>query len=135
MAFGAAVGEMKPESDKMRELRLLLKDELSNRLDNIKFNGSDEYNSGSVLNVSILGVRAEILLHSLETRGVYVSTGSACSTHKPEPSHVLTAMGLKAKEIDGAIRLSFSRNTTAEELETAAEIIAEEAANIRRIMR
>ena len=135
MAFGAAVKEMKPEPEKMRELRLLLKDELLKRLDNVKFNGSDEYNSGSVLNVSILGVRAEILLHSLEARGVYVSTGSACSTHKPEPSHVLTAMGLKHKEIDGAMRLSFSRNTTAEEVIAAAEIIAEEAANIRRIMR
>ena len=135
MAFGAAVREMKPEPEKMRELRLLFKDELAKRLENIKFNGSDEHSSGSVLNVSILGVRAEILLHSLEARGVYVSTGSACSTHKPEPSHVLTAMGLNNKEIDGAIRLSLSRDTTADEIKTAAQIIAEEAANIRRIMR
>ena len=135
MAFGAAVREMKSEPDKMRELRFLLKEELAKRLDNIKFNGSDEFNSGSVLNVSVLGVRAEILLHSLEARGVYVSTGSACSTHKPEPSHVLTAMGLNHKEIDGAIRLSFSAKTTEEEVISAAEIIAEEAANIRRIMR
>ena len=135
MAFGAAVREMKPEPEKLNALRLLLKEELTKTLDNIKFNGSDEYNSGSVLNVSVLGVRAEILLHSLEARGVYVSTGSACSTHKPEPSHVLTAMGLNKKEIDGAIRLSFSRDTTADEVKTAAQIIAEEAANIRRIMR
>ena len=135
MAFGAAVREAGPDADRMRRLRMLMKNELLKRLDNIKFNGSDEYNSGSVLNVSVSGVRAEILLHSLEARGVYVSTGAACSTHKPEPSHVLSAMGLDAKDIDGAVRLSFSQNTTEEELISAAEIIAEEAENIRRIMR
>ncbi len=134
-AFGAAVDNMRPDAERMKRLRLLMKDELARRLENIKFNGSDEYNSGSVLNVSILGLRAEILLHSLEMRGVYVSTGAACSTHKPEPSHVLTAMGIGAKGIDGAIRMSFSQNTTEEELIEAARIIAEEADKIRRIMR
>jgi cysteine desulfurase len=108
---------------------------LSERIENIKFNGSDEYNAGSVLNVSFMGTRAEILLHSMEMHGIYVSTGSACSSHKPQPSHVLTAMGLNAKEIDGAIRISFDNSITTEQLEEAADAFAKEVAQIRRFVR
>lgn len=135
MAFGAAVREMKPEPCKLRELRLNFKKMLSDKIENIAFNGSDEYNSGSVLNVSFLGAKAEVLLHSLEVRGVYVSTGSACSSHKPQPSHVLTAMGCSAKEIDSAVRFSFDSSITEEELFAAAQITAEEVASIRRFTR
>ena len=84
--------------------------ELSKKiLENIKdttVNGTAE-NSGYVLNVSFSGIKSEVLLHSLEARGIFVSTGSACSSHKPQPSHVLTAMGVERKNIDGAIRFSF----------------------------
>ncbi|MGN0106335.1 MAG: cysteine desulfurase NifS, partial [Hominilimicola sp.] len=65
---------------------------------------------------------------------VYVSTGSACSSHKPQPSHVLTAMGLTPKEIGGSVRISFDRLTTTEEVTEAAEIIEKEVASIRRYM-
>ena len=101
---------------------------------NIKINGSDEYNSGSVLNVSFIGIKAEILLHSLEAHKIYVSTGSACSSHKPQPSHVLTAMGLDKKEINGALRISFDRLTEEADVIKAAQIIAKEVATIRRFM-
>lgn len=134
-AFGAAVEQCEINSDKMREKREYFKNLLIKRIDNIKINGSDEFNSGSVLNVSFLGLKAEILLHSLEAKGVYVSTGSACSSHKPQPSHVLTAMGCTKGEIEGAIRFSFDYTTAKEELESAAEIVANEVAQIRRFMR
>ena len=97
---------------------------VSDIIDNVKVNGSCEQNSGSVLNVSFIGIKAEILLHSLERHEIYVSTGSACSSHKPQPSHVLLAMGVEQKAVDGAIRISFSQNTTLDEIRTAAEIIA-----------
>ena len=61
-----------------------------------------------------------MLLHQLEQDGIYVSTGSACSS-KSKGSHVLTAMGLKPEEIEGALRFSFNRQNTKEEMETAAE--------------
>ena len=79
-----------------------------------------------------MGVKAEILLHAFEAKGLYVSTGSACSSHKPQPSHVLTAMGASQKEIDGAIRISFSQNTTDSEIVYASEKIADEVKNIRK---
>lgn len=134
LAFSAAASECEINIEKMREKRNLMRDLLCEKLDNVKINGSCEHNSGSVLNVSFIGIKAEILLHSLERHEIYVSTGSACSSHKPQPSHVLLAMGVEQKAVDGAIRISFSQNTTLDEIRTAAEIIAEEVSVIRRYM-
>lgn len=133
-ALAAAAENCKINSPHMTELRNKMIALLSDCPD-IKINGSAEYNSGSVLNVSFIGIKAEILLHALEAHEIYVSTGSACSSHKPSPSHVLTAMGLNQKEINGAIRISFDESTTDAEIETAAEIIKKETADIRRYMK
>ncbi len=134
LAFSAAVSECDFDIDAMRAKRSLMRDLLIEKLDNIQINGSDENNSGSVLNVSFIGIKAEILLHSLERYEIYVSTGSACSSHKPQPSHVLLAMGVSQKAVDGAVRISFSRNTTDEDIRFAAEKLACEVKNIRRYM-
>lgn len=133
-AFGAAASECSCDNSRLIEIRSKFKEKLIEKIDNIKINGCDEYNSGSVLNVSFLGIKAEILLHSLERYGVYVSTGSACSSHKPQPSHVLTAMGLNQKEIGGAVRLSFDRELTDEEIDTAVSAIEKEVKTIRKFM-
>lgn len=135
LAFGAAAKECKCDSSYLKELRNEMKRLLSERIENIKFNGADLTNAGSVLNVSFIGTKAEILLHSLEAHGIYVSTGSACSTHKPQPSHVLTAMGLSYKEIDSAIRISFDYSTNKEDIYKAAEIFEKEVKQIRRFVR
>lgn len=133
IAFGAAASECNTDNSYLVKLRNAMKEQLL-KIPDIKINGSDEYNSGSILNVSFVGIKAEILLHALEARGVYVSTGSACSSHKPQPSHVLTAMGLSKKEIEGAVRLSFDNTTTLSEITRAAQIIEEEVKSIRRYM-
>ena len=131
-SFGAAAAECDCDNTKLLKLRTLLKNKLAEKTENIKINGSDEYNSGSVLNVSFIGIKAEILLHALEARGIYVSTGSACSSHKPQPSHVLTAMGLDNREIGGAVRFSFDNGITEEDIEFTANAAAEETAKLRR---
>ena len=131
-SFGAAAAECDCDNTKLLKLRTLLKTKLAEKTENIKINGSDEYNSGSVLNVSFIGIKAEILLHALEARGIYVSTGSACSSHKPQPSHVLTAMGLDNREIGGAVRFSFDNGITEEDIEFTANAAAEETAKLRR---
>jgi cysteine desulfurase len=133
LAFAAAAKECNTDNSHLLKLRERMKEKLSS-IPHIKFNGSDEFNAGSVLNVSFVGIKAEILLHALEAEKIYVSTGSACSSHRPQPSHVLTAMGLDAKEVGGAIRLSFDRLTTEDEIDKAAQIIAKEVASIRRFM-
>ena len=71
----------------------------------------------TVLNVTFEGTRGEVLLHTLEQDGIYVSTGSACSSHKTGDSHVLSAMSMTHREIEGAIRFSFSEFNTIEEMD------------------
>lgn len=134
LAFSAAASECKTDADEMRKKRDLMKSLLMESTENILINGPDESSSGSVLNVSFIGIKAEILLHSLERHEIYVSTGSACSSHKPQPSHVLMAMGLSQEAVNGAIRISFSQNTTEEEIRFASQKIAEEVKTIRRYM-
>lgn len=133
-AFGAAAEECVCDNSELMEIRGKFKKALTENIDNIKINGCDEFNAGSVLNVSFLGIKAEILLHALETHGIYVSTGSACSSHKPQPSHVLSAMGLNQKEIGGAVRLSFDRGITDEDIYAAVSAIKKEVAAIRKFM-
>lgn len=74
-----------------------------------------------IANLSFPGLRGEILLHSLEGQGVYVSTGSACASRKNPGSHVLKAMGVKGERLEGAIRFSLSAFNTAEEIDYAVE--------------
>jgi cysteine desulfurase len=74
-----------------------------------------------IANISFPGLRGEILVHSLEGRGIYVSTGSACSSGKKPGSHVLQAMGLKEDVVEGAIRFSLSITNTEEEIDYAVE--------------
>ena len=83
--------------------------------------GSSPY----ILNAAFEDVRAEVLLHHLEQKGIFVSTGSACSSHKNTRSHVLTAMKIPNQLIDGAIRFSFSGFNTLDEVNTAVEAIKE----------
>ncbi len=136
-----AMGEVSRELDAkgnsihLKSLRTLLKTEIINRVENVKINGTDENNAGSVLNVSFPGLRSEILLHVLESRGIYVSTGSACSSHKPQKSHVLMSMGCSAAETDSAVRFSFSHMNTTQEIMRTAEVLSEEVSRLRRIMR
>lgn len=85
-----------------------------------------------IVSVSFPELRGEVLLHALERRGVYVSTGSACSSKKNRDSHVLTAMGLEKKYIGGTLRFSVSPLTTLEEVERGVEILAEEVAQLRK---
>jgi cysteine desulfurase len=87
----------------------------------------------SVLNVSFLGTRGEVILHTLEQEGIYVSTGSACSSNKKGRSHVLAAMGLKDKEIEGAIRFSFSEFNTQAEMEYTLEKVKQAVARFRKL--
>ncbi len=131
-AFGAAIKAYSYQDDRMQEFRKRFAERIMAELEDVVLNGSATDQSGSVLNLSFCGIKAEILLHALEAKGIYVSTGSACSSHKPSPSHVLTAMGKTAKEITGAVRFSFSRPLTAEEEDYAVKTVVSEVRTIRK---
>lgn len=88
-----------------------------------------------ILNVSFPGVRGEVLLHALEQREIYVSTGSACSAHKKGNNRVLAAAGVRGARQEGALRLSLCPFNTLEEMDRAAEEIGRQAAFLRRYQR
>ena len=76
-----------------------------------------------IVSVSVEGVRAEVLLHSLEDKQIYVSSGSACSSNKPAVSRTLKGIGLKQNFLDSTVRFSFSVHTTEEEIDYAADVL------------
>ena len=78
-----------------------------------------------IASISVEGVRAEVLLHALEEKGVYVSAGSACASNKPAISETLKAIGLKKELLDSTIRFSLSIFTTEEEIRFAVASVAE----------
>ena len=119
--------------DKISELKNLLKEEIVNNIEDIKLN-SPEDGVCNILNVSFKDVRGEVLLHYLEQKGIYVSTGSACSSKK-KGSHVLNAIGLNQNEIEGAIRFSLSDLNTKEEILGVVKILKESVNDLRMIIR
>ena len=119
--------------EKISNLKNLLKGEIVKNIDDIKIN-SPEDGVCHILNISFRGVKGEVLLHYLEQKKVYVSTGSACSSKK-KGSHVLNAMELTPDEIEGAIRFSLSDLNTEEEILKAAEIVRESVEDLRMIIR
>ncbi len=118
--------------EKIAKLKNLLKDEIIKNIENIKINSSDD-GVCHILNVSFSGIKGEVLLHYLEQRGVYVSTGSACSSKK-KGSHVLNEMKLTKDEIEGAIRFSLSDLNTEEEILETVKIVKESVNDLRSII-
>ena len=88
-----------------------------------------------VVSVSFRGVRSEVLLHALEDKGIYVSAGSACSAHKPQPSETLRAMGVERDLLGSTIRFSFSVFTTVEEINYTLKTLYDIIPMLRRFTR
>jgi cysteine desulfurase len=122
--------------DKMWMLKNSFIEHIKNEVKDIKVNGYEREGSAPhIANISFSGIRGEVLLHSLEQDGIYVSTGSACSSKKSSKSHVLKAMGLKEEAIEGAIRFSFSYHNTQEQIDYAIDKIKKSVKDIRKIMK
>ena len=84
-----------------------------------------------LVNLSVMGVPSEIMLHFLETKGIYVSSGSACA--KGAKSSVLAAYGLPDERIKSALRVSFSKDNTPEDIDALLEALSEGISKYRRI--
>lgn len=111
------------------------------RLEGVKINGllpAQPDGAGTaphIVSVSVSGVRSEVLLHALEEEGIYVSAGSACSAHKPQPSATLKAIGLEKELLESTIRFSFSVETTREELDYTLRAMYDKIPLLRRYVR
>ena len=121
--------------EKVAAARKYLLDGIRDTIPDVLVNGPDDPDDGIpyVLNVSFLGTRGEVILHTLEQDGIFVSTGSACSSNKKGLSYVLAAMGRNPKEIEAAIRFSFCRYNTVEEMDFVLDKVAAAVARFRRL--
>lgn len=116
-AFGKAV-QLETESaaerkEHMKMLESYFKESIFG-IEGILLN-SKENAIPNIVNISVPGIRSEIMLHFLENRGIYVSSGSACALGAK--SHVLAAMGYDSSRIDSAVRISFGRETEKEDID------------------
>ena len=96
---------------------------------------TDEQSAPHVVSVSFAGVRSEVLLHALEDQGIYVSSGSACSSNHPAVSGTLRGIGVERELLDSTLRFSFSIFTTEEEIRYCAQVLSELLPVLRRYRR
>lgn len=100
----------------------------------IKINSKLQYYySPYILSISFKGVRSEVLLHLLEEKNIYVSTGSACSSKDEKHSNVLKAIGLQIEELKGTIRFSFSEENIVDEIDYTVDNLKKSLKFLRRI--
>lgn len=127
-AFGVAVSEIDIDTNYeiVKSLNDYTKEQLS-QIDSITFI-SKENALPYILNISVKGIRSETMLHHLAQNNVYVSSGSACA--KGKPSHVLSAMGINKDSADSALRISFSKLNTKEDIDALVKHIIEGINNL-----
>lgn len=125
VAAEMAFSSLQESIEAVREVKKILLDGIL-AMPDTQLNGDGlETASPYVLNVTFKGLRSEVLLHALESKGIVVSAGSACDSKKKVGSPVLTAMGLPFAEIEGAVRFSFCRHNTADEARECLKVLEE----------
>ncbi len=135
VGFGRACelcqAEMNEDAIHLGLLREKLKDGILNRIEDVSINGSLERRLPHNLNLSFAQVDGESLLMGLHD--VAVSSGSACTTDLPEPSHVLQALGLKTELAHSSIRFGLGRFNTEEEIDYTVDRVAQVVARLREL--
>ena len=139
VGFGVATQEayeqLEDRRKHMTDIRAYCADALEVKIPEIDFNSDLEKGAFHILNIRVIGVKSEVLLHSLEEVGIFVSTGSACSSNKKHHSSTLQALGQGSDATDQAIRLSFSCEITKEAIDYFIQQLGVIAPMLRRFKR
>lgn len=137
--LGAAAREIYEDFDSKVQHLYELKEHMArglSSLEDVVLNGMETADGAPhILSASFLGVRSEVLLHTLEERNIYVSAGSACSSHKRKGSSTLTAMGMDPGQRESTLRISFSEENTLEEVDYCLGVLKEVLPMLRRYAR
>ena len=136
MAYAAQKSYDSLDDDRARmyELKRYFIDKLR-KIDEVYINGAVDAGAPNIISASFAGIRSEVLLHALEDKGIYVSSGSACASNRPHVSGTLTAIGLKKELLDSTIRFSTSVFTTKEDLDYTLENLNDIIPTLRRYTR
>jgi len=137
IGFGEAAKIIREKGNKdlkrIEKLANMLKEGIEKNIPKVKFNGHPEKRVKSTLNFSFIGLEGEAILLALATKGIYVSTGSACSEGSEETSHVLSAIGLRPEIARSSIRFSLGRFNTEEDIKVVLKELPEIIAKLREI--
>ena len=137
--LGVAADMVYTDFDKKMQHLYALKERMAeglSKLGDITINGMPlREGAPHIMSVTFHGVRSEVLLHTLEEFGVYISAGSACSSHKRKPSATLTAMGLSRADVESTVRISFCEENTFEEVDYCLEALEKTIPMLRRYAR
>lgn len=137
--LGVAAEEIYTDLDTKIEAMYELKAHFINevtRIGGVTVNGlTDKTSAPHIVSVSIQGVRAEVILHTLEDKNIYVSAGSACSSNKPAVSATLKAIGLPMELLDSTVRFSFCVDTTIEEIDYAIKVMQDVVPKLQKYTR
>lgn len=137
--LGVAAEEIYTDLDTKIEAMYALKSHFINevtRIDGVTVNGlTDKTSAPHIVSVSVQGVRAEVILHTLEDKNIYVSAGSACSSNKPAVSATLKAIGLPKELLDSTVRFSFCVDTTIEEIDYAIKVMQDVVPKLQKYTR
>jgi cysteine desulfurase len=137
VAFGKACEiankNLETDNQNLQKLRNNLEQGITERIENIIFNGDRENRLRNISNVSFKQIEGEALLINLDMQGVAVSTGSACSSGTLDPSPVIRALGHNDELARGAIRFSFGKENTQADVDYLLEILPKAVENLRRL--
>ncbi|MEY2193459.1 cysteine desulfurase family protein [Neobacillus sp. BF23-41] len=122
------------EMERMKNIHSLLRKGLA-EIEGVQIHTPTENAAPHILNFSLKGIKSEVFIHSLERKGIFVSTTSACSSKKKSPSKTLLAMGVHETQAESAIRISLSFENTREEAMTALVAFKESANQLRKVMK
>lgn len=137
VGFGAAAhrahARLAEYGTRVRALRDRLESFMLQNIPETKRNGAAEPRLPNTSNLSFAGIEGEGLLHRLDDAGICVSTGSACTAGHPQPSPVLTAMGLSPARARGAVRFSLGLDNTDEDVDALVGLIPKLVADLRHV--
>lgn len=126
--FGAAakIGEktLAEELSKFSRLRKLAENIISEKLPEIRINTPSCRHADHIISLTIPGIRSETMLHFLSSRGIYVSSGSACSSNTGHKSHVLLSYGMSENEADSTIRVSLGKCNSESDIEKLCDALS-----------
>lgn len=136
-AFGKACElakkDLQKSAENLRSLRDKFESAIGEKVEDFIFNGERENRLPNISNISFRQIEGEGLLINLDMQGIAVSTGSACSSGSLEPSPVIRALGRGDELARGAIRFSFGKENSAEDVEYLLEILPKAVENLRRL--
>lgn len=132
-AFALALAQVEKEVERLSGLRDYFIAEIKKRIPKVRLNGHPTERLPNNINLSFMDIEGESLLLYLDAKGIFASSGSACTSASLDPSHVILALGLPYEVAHGSIRFSLGRATTKKDLDYALDVLPEVVEKLRAI--